>query len=125
MLRRLLSAMVAVVACMVATAQGICVINGTIADCKLNDGKKVKSVTLTRTDESGREIEVAKAKVKWAKWMIIPFVFALMSGTIVYLLLDMFSLSNLAFSVIFAIITALIYLFAVVKSGCLSIEDLR
>lgn len=68
MLRRLLSAMVAVVACMVATAQGICVINGTIADCKLNDGKKVKSVTLTRTDESGREIEVATAKVKKGKY---------------------------------------------------------
>ena len=53
---------------MVATAQGICVINGTIADCKLNDGKKVKSVTLTRTDESGREIEVATAKVKKGKY---------------------------------------------------------
>lgn len=68
---------------------------------------------------------VAKAEVKWAKWMIIPFAFALMSGTIVYLLLDMFSLSNLAFSVIFAIITALVYLFAVLKCGCLSVEDLR
>ena len=68
---------------------------------------------------------VAKAEVKWSKWMLFPFVFALMIGTIVYLLLDMFSLSNLAFSAIFAAITALVYLFTVVKCGCITREDLR
>ncbi len=68
---------------------------------------------------------VAKAEVKWARWILFPFVFALMIGTIVYLLLDMFALSNLAFSIIFAVLTSLLYLFAVVKCGCITREDLR
>ena len=45
--------------CIAASAQGVCVIKGNIAD-----GKNIKKVTLTRTDEVGRTIEVATAKVK-------------------------------------------------------------
>lgn len=68
MLRRLFSTMIAVVCCMAASAQGVCVINGTIDNDRLSDGKKVKAVTLVRTNELGREIEVAKAKVKKGKY---------------------------------------------------------
>lgn len=49
---------------MAAGAQGTCVIKGTIAD---ND-KKVKNVTLVRTDGFGQEVEVASAKVKKGKF---------------------------------------------------------
>ena len=49
---------------MAASAQGTCVINGTIE----NDGKKIKSVTLVRANELGQEIEVATAKVKKGKY---------------------------------------------------------
>ena len=68
MLRRILSTIVAFAACIAVSAQGTCVINGTIDKGYLCDGKKVKSVTLTRTDEYGREIQVATAKVKKDKY---------------------------------------------------------
>ena len=55
-------------ACIAVSAQGTCVIDGTIDKGYLCDGKKVKSVTLTRTDEYGREIQVATAKVKKDKY---------------------------------------------------------
>ncbi len=64
MLHRLFSTIIAVICCMAAGAQGTCVINGTIE----NDGKKIKSVTLVRTNELGQEIEVATAKVKKGKY---------------------------------------------------------
>lgn len=64
MLHRLFSTVIAVVCCMAASAQGTCVINGTIE----NDGKKIKSVTLVRANELGQEIEVATAKVKKGKY---------------------------------------------------------
>ena len=64
MLHRFLSTIIFVFACMAAVAQGTCVINGTIDKECLCDGKKIKSVTLTRTDERGHETVVATAKVK-------------------------------------------------------------
>lgn len=64
MLHRLFSTVIAVVCCMAASAQGTCVINGTIE----NDGKKIKSVTLVRANELGQEVEVATAKVKKGKY---------------------------------------------------------
>ncbi len=64
MLHRLFSTIIAVVCCLAASAQGTCVINGTIE----NAGKKIKSLTLVRTDNSGREVEVATAKVKKGKY---------------------------------------------------------
>lgn len=64
MLHRLFSTIMAVVCCMAASAQGTCVINGTIE----NDSKKIKSVTLVRTNELGQEVEVATAKVKKGKY---------------------------------------------------------
>jgi thiol-disulfide isomerase/thioredoxin len=68
MFRRLFSTIIAVAACIAVSAQGVCVINGTIDKGYLCDGKKVKSVTLTCTDEYGREIQVATAKVKKDKY---------------------------------------------------------
>lgn len=59
MLHRILSTIIAAFVCVAVSAQGVCVINGNIAD-----GKKIKKVALTRTDELGRTIEVATAKVK-------------------------------------------------------------
>ena len=49
---------------MAASAQETCIINGTIADNSLPDGKKVKKVYLTHTDEFGKTMTVATAKVK-------------------------------------------------------------
>ena len=68
MFRRLFSTIIAVAACIAVSAQGVCVINGTIDKGYLCDGKKVKSVTLACTDEYGREIQVATAKVKKDKY---------------------------------------------------------
>ena len=64
MLHRILSTIIAAFICIAATAQGTCVINGKIADDRMSDGKKIKKVTLVRTDENGRKVEVATAKVK-------------------------------------------------------------
>lgn len=68
MLRRLLFTIVAVICCVAASAQGTCVINGNIADSKLVDGKKIKKVFLTRTDEQGCTHTVAESKVKKGKY---------------------------------------------------------
>ena len=63
MLHRILSTIVLSFICIAASAQGVCVIKGNIAD-----GNKIKKVALTRTDEFGRTIEVATAKVKKGKY---------------------------------------------------------
>ena len=68
MFRRLFLTIIAVAACIAVSAQGVCVINGTIDKGYLCDGKKVKRVTLACTDEYGREIQVATAKVKKDKY---------------------------------------------------------
>ena len=59
MLHRILSTIIAAFVCLAVSAQGVCVIKGNIAD-----GKKIKKVALTRTDEFGKSVEVATAKVK-------------------------------------------------------------
>ena len=59
MLHRILSTIIAAFVCVAVSAQGVCVINGNIAD-----GKKIKKVALTRTNELGKSVEVATAKVK-------------------------------------------------------------
>ena len=46
------------------SAQETCVINGHIGDSQLADGKKIKVVQLTRTNEFGQTSVVATAKVK-------------------------------------------------------------
>ena len=63
MLHRILSTIIAAFVCATVGAQGVCVINGNIAD-----GKGVKKVTLSRTDELGKSVEVATAKVKKGKY---------------------------------------------------------
>ena len=68
MLQRLFSTIIAVVLCFAANAQGTCIINGTIADTRLDDGKKIKKVSLVRSDETGREMLVATAKVSKGKY---------------------------------------------------------
>lgn len=64
MLHRIFSTIIAVVCCIAASAQGTCVIKGTIGD----GDKKVKSVTLVRANDLGLEVEVATAKVKKGKF---------------------------------------------------------
>lgn len=64
MRNRILSTIIAAVSCLVINAQGVCTINGNISDSQLADGKKIKKVYLTRTNEFGKTIEVAIAKVK-------------------------------------------------------------
>ena len=68
MLNRILSTIIAAFVCAAVGAQGLCVINGNIADDRMSDGGKIKKLTLTRTDELGRTIEVATAKVKKGKY---------------------------------------------------------
>ena len=65
---RLLSTIASIVLCLAASAQGTCVINGSIADIKQCDGKKIKKVFLTRTNELGQAVTVAEAKLKKGKY---------------------------------------------------------
>lgn len=65
MIKRLFSTVIlSVITFAAVNAQGVCIINGTIADAKAADGKKVKKVYLTRTNELGQDETVATAKVK-------------------------------------------------------------
>ena len=63
MRNKILSIIVAV-SCIAANAQEKCIINGHISDSQLADGKEVKKVYLTQTDEFGRATTVATAKVR-------------------------------------------------------------
>ena len=63
-MKRIITSIIAAAACLTAGAQQTCIIKGDIADTQLNDGTKVKTVTLSRTNELGQTIEVATAKVK-------------------------------------------------------------
>lgn len=67
-MKRLLTTILSVIFCIAVSAQGTCVINGTIADVKAADGEKVKKVYLTRTNELGQVETVAEAKVKKGKY---------------------------------------------------------
>lgn len=70
MRHRLLSTVILLVVCIAVNAQGVCVINGNIADCRLSDGKKIKNVYLTRVGDTGQQVEVATAKVSKGKYTI-------------------------------------------------------
>ena len=63
-MRNKIFAIIALAGCMAVSAQETCVINGRIGDSQLADGKKVKVVQLTRTNEFGQTSVVATAKVK-------------------------------------------------------------
>lgn len=63
-MRNKIFAIIALAGCMAVSAQETCVINGRIGDSQLADGKKVKMVRLTRTNEFGQTSVVATAKVK-------------------------------------------------------------
>ena len=67
----------------------------------------------------------AKMRIRWFKWLVYPFLFALSIGTTIYLILDCFSLNDIVFSLIFVSSTALIYLFAVIKCRLITREDLQ
>ena len=69
--------------------------------------------------------KISKAEIKWAKWVFFPALLSLVLGTSVYLIIEPLKPSNLLFSTIFASATALLYLFCVVKAGCITREDLR
>ena len=63
-MRNKIFSIIALAGCMAVSAQETCVINGRIGDNQLADGKKVKVVQLTRTNEFGQTSTVATAKVK-------------------------------------------------------------
>ena len=63
-MRNKIFSIIALAGCMAVSAQETCVINGRIGDSQLADGKKVKVVQLTRTNEFGQTSVVATAKVK-------------------------------------------------------------
>ena len=67
-MKRLLTTILSVAFCIAASAQGTCVINGNIADNKLSDGKKIKKVYLTRTNELGQVETVAESKIRKGKY---------------------------------------------------------
>lgn len=65
MIKRLFSTIIlSIIACVAVNAQGLCVINGHIADSRLGDGSELKKVYLTRVNEFGQPVTVAEAKVK-------------------------------------------------------------
>ena len=64
MLNRLIATIISFATCMAVCAQGTCIIKGKIEDCNLANGKTIKTVYLTRTDEYGQKSNVATAKVK-------------------------------------------------------------
>lgn len=72
-----------------------------------------------------RLIKISKAKIRWYLWFVFPAVTALSVGTIFYILADKFITSNLAFTTIFTVSTALMYLFIVFRFKCITIDDLR
>ena len=63
-MRNKILSIIAVAGCMAVSAQETCIITGSLADNQLADGKKVKKVYLTRTNEFGVATTVATAKVK-------------------------------------------------------------
>ena len=64
MLHRFIAIIISFIACLAVHAQDLCIINGNIANDKLANGKSIKKVFLTSTDEYGRRSIVAEAKVK-------------------------------------------------------------
>lgn len=64
MLHRFIATIFSFIACLAVYAQDLCVINGNITDTKLANGKTIKKVLLTSTDEYGRKTIVSEAKVK-------------------------------------------------------------
>ncbi len=64
MLHRLLSTIISIVACIAVNAQEVFVINGNITDAHTTGGAKVKKLFLVATDEFGRDVEVASARVR-------------------------------------------------------------
>ena len=63
-MRNKIFSIIALAGCMAVSAQENCIINGHIGDTRLADGKKVKTIRLTRTNEFGQTSTVATAKVK-------------------------------------------------------------
>lgn len=64
MIHRIIATIFSFIACISVYSQDICVINGNITDCRLTNGKAIKKVFLTSTDQYGRQSVVAEAKVK-------------------------------------------------------------
>ena len=69
-MKRIITSIIAAAACLAAGAQQTCTIKGTIADTQLNNGEKIKTVTLTHTNELGQPVEVATAKVKRGRYTL-------------------------------------------------------
>ena len=70
-------------------------------------------------------LKVSGARIEWFRWLILPGVTALTVGTVTYLALGKLNLPPLPFNVAFALITAAGYLLIVLKTGCLTRDDLR
>lgn len=64
MRHRFIATIFSFIVCFAVYAQDLCVINGNITDAKLANGKTIKKVFLTSTDEYGRKTVVSEAKVK-------------------------------------------------------------
>lgn len=64
MLHRIIATIFSIITCFSVYAQDLCIINGNITDGRLANGKTIKKVFLTSTDEYGRKSIVAEAKVK-------------------------------------------------------------
>lgn len=83
------------------------------------------SNTLTCSLNLFRLKKVSKAEVKWFWWFVFPAVTALLLGTVFSLILAPLNLSDLLYTIIFSLSTALFYLFFVFKFGCITIDDLK
>lgn len=68
---------------------------------------------------------ISKAKVKWFRLCFCPGVTALFCGTIFSLILSPLGLSELVFTILFTLLTAVSYLVIVFKLGFVTIDDLK
>ena len=69
--------------------------------------------------------KVSGAQIKWFLWLIFPAVCALTAGTVFSLIIGHFAISDLPFAIVYSAVTALVYLFIMIKFKCVSREDLR
>lgn len=69
--------------------------------------------------------KISHARVRWYLWLVFPAVTALTFGTVIFLLVEKLALPNLPFILAFAIPTAIVYLFLVVRFKCITLDDLR
>ncbi len=69
--------------------------------------------------------KISKARIKWGKWLVLPFVLCVGIGSVVCAVVEPMGLSNLLFVIVFGVFTLAFYLLAAVLLKCITPEDLK